>query len=273
MVTDVILQMDAVTKVYNGTVPALRGVNLTVREREFLAVMGPSGSGKSTLLHLIGALDRPTSGEIHVAGVRLAAVRDLDSFRSRMVGFVFQLHNLIPTLTALENIEVPMHVGPLSRRARRERAEGLLALVGLDDRADHLPARLSGGERQRVAIARALANAPRLLLADEPSGNLDSASGAEVVAAFRRLNREQRTTVLIVTHDPAIARATDRIVLLHDGKILRDEPVKDPYWRDLQEFKASGLGQALLEGKVPETVQGLGLEALLPGLQQVLVST
>jgi len=267
MVTDWIVRTEHLTKVYNGRVRALDGINLAVREGEFLAVMGPSGSGKSTLLHLLGALDRPTSGQVYVSGERLADVRDLDRFRSRTVGFVFQMHNLIATLTARENVEVPMFGGE-----RRKRAQALLALVGLADRASHRPPQLSGGERQRVAIARALANEPHLLLADEPTGNLDSTSGADLMAVFRRLNREQGMTVLVVTHDPAVARATDRIVLLRDGRIVWDEPVRNPYLQDLKEFRESGLGQALLEGNVPQPVQGLGLETVLPGLQRVLAS-
>ncbi|MBM4429153.1 MAG: ABC transporter ATP-binding protein [Chloroflexi bacterium] len=270
MKNDVLIQVHDLVKLYGTEVRALDKLNFTVQEGEFLAVMGPSGSGKTTLLNLLGALDRPTSGEIHVAGERLAAVRDPDRFRSRAIGFVFQLHNLIPTLTARENVEVPMQGGPLARRARQEKAEKLLAWVGLSQRANSLPAQLSGGERQRVAIARALANQPRLLLADEPTGNLDSNSKAEVVAVLRRLNQEQGMTVLIVTHDPTVARATDRIVVLRDGRIVRDERVRDPYHQDLHDFRFSALGRALLEGHVPESLQGLGMEALLPQLQQML---
>jgi putative ABC transport system ATP-binding protein len=180
------------------------------------------------------------------------------------------MHNLIPTLTAWENVQVPMRVGSLPRRARRARADELLAMVGLADRAAHRPPQLSGGERQRVAIARALANEPRLLLADEPTGNLDSTSGAEVMALFRRLNREQGVTVIVVTHDPTVARTTDRIVTLHDGQIVRDEAVANPYWTDLCDFTNSALGKALREGTIPQAIQGLGLEPLLPGLKQVL---
>ncbi|MBM4465580.1 MAG: ABC transporter ATP-binding protein [Chloroflexi bacterium] len=269
---DWIVETRDLTKVYGdgAEVRALDGVNLTVREGEFLAVMGPSGSGKSTLLNLLGALDRPTSGEVYVAGERLAEVRNLDRFRSRTVGFVFQMHNLIPTLTARENVEVPMQAGPIPRRARRERSEALLAQVGLAERADYLPAKLSGGERQRVAIARALANQPRLLLADEPTGNLDSASGAEVMTVFRQLNQQQGMTVIVVTHDPAVARSTDRIVALRDGRIVRDELSENPYLEDLREFRLSALGQALLKGRVPEAIQGMGLESLLPAMQSVL---
>jgi putative ABC transport system ATP-binding protein len=265
-----IVETRGLTKIYDGIVWALEGVDLAVQEGEFLAVMGPSGSGKTTLLNLIGAMDRPTAGEVHVDGEPLARVRDLDCFRGRTVGFVFQMHNLIPTLTTRENVELPMRAGTLPRRQRRERAEVLLGLVGLAERAGHRPAQLSGGERQRVAIARALANEPRLILADEPTGNLDSASGAEVMAAFRRLNREQGTAIIVVTHDPAVAHATDRIVRLHDGRVMADEPIGDPYRRDLREFKASALGQALLAGRVPTTVHDLGLESLLPGMRSVL---
>jgi ABC-type lipoprotein export system ATPase subunit len=262
-----IVETRGLTKIYEGAVHVLHDVNLTVEEGEFLAVMGPSGSGKTTLLNLLGAMDRPTAGEVYVSGESLARVRDLDRFRGRTVGFVFQMHNLIPTLTALENIEVAMRAGTHPGRQRRERAEALLGLVGLAERAGHQPARLSGGERQRVAIARALANGPRLILADEPTGNLDSASGTEVMAAFRRLNRERGMAVIVVTHDPAVARAADRIVRLHDGRIVADEPIGDPYQWDLREFMASALGQALLAGSVPASVQGLGLESLLSGMQ------
>lgn len=266
---ELLIRTEDLTKIYNGEVMALEDVNLSVQAGEFLAVMGPSGSGKSTLLNLLGALDRPTSGEVYFAGERLSQVGDLDHFRSRMVGFVFQMHNLIPTLNSRENVEVPMRATSVSRRERRSRAYDVLDLVGLADRAGHLPAQLSGGQRQRVAIARALANSPGLLLADEPTGNLDTTSGAEIMAAFRRLNREQGVTVLVVTHDPAVARCTERIVGLHDGRVVRDEPVAAPHVEDLRDFRASALGQKLVEGRLPEDVIGLGLEMLIPGLQSV----
>jgi len=209
-------------KVYGdgAEVRALDGLTMTVERGEFVAVMGPSGSGKSTLLHILGALDRPTGGEVWVDGQNLARIRDLDTFRARTVGFVFQLHNLIPTLTARENVEVPMMGQPVGRRERRRRVEELLERVGLRDRMNHLPNQMSGGERQRVAIARALANNPALLLADEPTGNLDSQSGAEVVALMRELNRDLGTTIIIVTHDPSVARRADRILLMRDGRII-----------------------------------------------------
>lgn len=216
-------------KVYGdgAEVRALDGLTMMVARGEFVAVMGPSGSGKSTLLHILGALDRPTSGEVWVDGQNLARIRDLDTFRARTVGFVFQLHNLIPTLTARENVEVPMMGQPVSRRERRRRAEELLERVGLRDRMNHLPNQMSGGERQRVAIARALANRPALLLADEPTGNLDSQSGAEVVALMRELNRDLGTTIIIVTHDPSVARRTDRILLMRDGRIIGERRAEE----------------------------------------------
>jgi ABC-type lipoprotein export system ATPase subunit len=259
-------------KVYAGGVRALDGLSMTVGEGEFLAVMGPSGSGKSTLLNLLAALDSPTSGEIVIAGERISAVRNLDYFRSRTVGLVFQMHNLIPTLSARENVEVPMIGRGLPRQARLERAGDLLAMVGLSGRGAHRPAELSGGERQRVAIARALANKPALILADEPTGNLDSASGVEVMTVLQGLNREEHTAILVVTHDPAVARATDRILTMRDGRVVRDERLGDPFLADLREFIASGLGKALLAGQVPPPLRGLGLEAVIPRLSQVLGS-
>lgn len=238
------------TKVYGTTVPivALDHVNLAVYEGEMVAVMGPSGSGKSTLLNMIGALDRPTSGTVLIDGQDLAQVKDVDRFRARTVGFVFQMHNLIPTLTALENIEVPLRGQVRSARQRRARARDMLALVGLADREDHLPSQLSGGQRQRVAIARALVNEPSLILADEPTGNLDSVSGAEILELLARLNREHNTTILIVTHDRNIARATQRILEMHDGRIIREHVVADPFTEDLRAFAQSALGQKLLAG-------------------------
>ena len=158
----------------------------------------------------------------------------------------------------------------ISRRERHDRALELLEEVDLADKAEQLPPRLSGGERQRVAIARALANEPQLLLADEPTGNLDSTSGAEIMQIFRKLKQQVGMTILVVTHDPAVVRSTDRVVMLRDGQIVRDEPIRDPYSEDLRDFKLSSLGQALLQGTIPEQVQGLGLERVMPGLQHVL---
>ena len=219
-----VLETRALTRVYGERVAvrALDGVDLAIRRGEVVAIVGPSGSGKSTLLHLIGALDRPTSGEVIINGTAISQVRNLDRFRSQTIGFIFQSHNLLPTLTARENVEVPMYELPIRSGERRKRANELLQQVGLLGRSDHLPNQLSGGERQRVAIARALANQPAILLADEPTGNLDSKSTAEIMALLTKLNREQGVTLIIVTHNSEVAAATQRIITLRDGKILHD---------------------------------------------------
>jgi ABC-type lipoprotein export system ATPase subunit len=259
MENEVIVETHDLTRVYGdgAEVRALDGVTLCIGQGEFVSIMGPSGSGKSTLLHLIGALDRPSSGQVIVAGQDLATVKNLDRFRSQTVGFVFQLHNLIPTLTALENVEIPLYEQRISAGERRERARELLELVGLGDRLRHLPTTLSGGERQRVAIARSLANEPALVLADEPTGDLDSQSGAEVIALMRRLNRELGTTFIVVTHDPAVARKTERIVVLDSGRIVREDIVGDPYSEDLKMLKNSPLGRAVLKGTEADlTIEG-----------------
>lgn len=251
---DVIVETRDLTMLYGDGqgVRALDGVNMTVREGEMIAVMGPSGSGKSTLLNMMGGLDRPTSGQVLIDGQDLAQVRNLDTFRAQTVGFVFQLHNLLPTLTALENVEVPMHGQPIRRGDRKRRAKELLELVGLADRMDHLPSQLSGGQRQRVAIARALANRPRLILADEPTGNLDTAAGEEVMQLLARLNKEQGTTVAVVTHDRRVARATGRILTMRDGRITDDHAVADPLTEDLRELGRSPLGQRLVAGEAEQ---------------------
>jgi ABC-type lipoprotein export system ATPase subunit len=227
---------------------ALDGVSMHVAKGEIVAVMGPSGSGKSTLLHMIGALDRPTSGQVIVAGQDLATVKRLDQFRNRTVGFIFQLHNLIPTLTAVENVEVPLYEQTISPRQRRERAKELLDLVGLGDRMKHLPGQLSGGQRQRVAVARALVNQPALVLADEPTGELDSERAAEIIETMHRLNRELGTSFVIVTHDPAIGRETSRIIELDSGQVLREHVVGDVFDEAWKTLRNSPLGQALLNG-------------------------
>jgi ABC-type lipoprotein export system ATPase subunit len=247
---DLIVETRKLTMIYGDGqgVRALDGVDMAVREGEMVAVMGPSGSGKSTLLNMLGGLDRPTSGQVFIDGQDLARVRNLDTFRAQMVGFVFQLHNLLPTLTALENVEVPMHGQPIRRGDRKRRAKELLDLVGLADRMDHLPSQLSGGQRQRVAIARALANQPRLILADEPTGNLDTAAGAEVMQLLAQLNQEQGTAIAVVTHDRRVARATDRILTMRDGRITDDHTVADPLTEDLRELGRSPLGQRLIAG-------------------------
>ena len=268
----IVVETQELTKIYGDGVGvrALDGVTLTIRAGEFVAVMGPSGSGKSTLLNLLGALDRPTSGVCAVAGQDLAKVKDLDRFRSKTVGFVFQLHNLIPTLTSLENVEIPLQEEKMSDAARRARAEELLTLVGLGDRLHFLPGQLSGGQRQRVAIARALANHPAIILADEPTGNLDSKSTDEIMDLLRQLNRDHGTTFIVVTHNPAVARAADRIVTVRDGRVKRDELIGNVYLEDLREFKESALGHAILDGNVPAELDGLGLDAVAVPVREVL---
>jgi ABC-type lipoprotein export system ATPase subunit len=267
-----VVETESLTKVYGDgdAVRALDGVSIRIRSGEFVAIMGPSGSGKSTLLNILGALDRPSAGVCRVAGKDLSKVKDLDRFRSRTVGFVFQLHNLIPTLSAVENVEIPLYEENMSERARRERAEELLGLVGLSDRLNFLPNQLSGGQRQRVAIARSLANHPTLILADEPTGNLDSHSTDEIMDLLRQLNRDRGATFVVVTHNPAVARAADRIITFRDGKVVRDESMANAYLLDLKEFKETSLGHSLLDGNVPETLGNLGLEKVAVGLREVL---
>jgi putative ABC transport system ATP-binding protein len=215
-----ILRGEGLVRVYpNGDVQALRGVSLAVEKGEAVVITGPSGCGKSTLLHLLGGLDRPTAGEVEFEGVSLAAL-DLDTYRARRVGFIFQSFHLLPTLSALENVQVPMFEGDWSRPERLARAERLLDEVGLSHRRHQFPNRLSVGERQRVAIARALANEPGLLLADEPTGNLDSVAQAEVLDLLGRLRRERGLTLVIVTHSPEVAAVGDRTIALRDGRIV-----------------------------------------------------
>jgi putative ABC transport system ATP-binding protein len=202
-------------------VDALRGVDLEVAAGEFVALVGPSGSGKSTLLHLLGGLVRPTGGEVWVNGLELGGSSDaqLVAYRRDTLGFIFQSFNLLPVKTAWENVAVPMMLAGVPPGQRRERATAILAQLGLERRADHRPPELSGGEQQRVAIARALANRPRLLLADEPTGNLDSRTGGEIMGLLRRLVRDEGLTLLLVTHDMGVARYADRIVHLRDGEV------------------------------------------------------
>jgi putative ABC transport system ATP-binding protein len=204
-------------------VHAVRGVSLDVDEGDSLAVVGPSGCGKSTLLNLLGGIDRPSSGRVEIGGERVDRMRDADATRFRLlhVGFVFQRFYLMPALTALENVELPLAEAKMARRARVERARELLAYVGLGARSDHRPAQLSGGEQQRVAIARALANRPRLLLADEPTGELDVHTGAEMIALLARVNRDG-TTIVVVTHAEDLARAAKRVVHMRDGVVVDD---------------------------------------------------
>ena len=205
-----------------GTVRALRGADFAIQEGEFVAVVGPSGCGKSTLLQLLGALDAPTSGEVLFRGRPLSSLPSPEAFRARTVGFIFQSFHLLPTLTALENVQIPMFEMPWGPAERRKRAEALLDAVGLEDRRGHLPAKLSGGERQRVAIARSLANEPVFLLADEPTGNLDSVSAERVLDLLCRLHSERRMALVVVTHDSNVAGRAQRTLRMLDGRIAAD---------------------------------------------------
>lgn len=206
----------------------LDGVNFAVERGEFMAIMGPSGSGKSTLLNMIGALDRPTSGKVLINGVDLSTLSDdeLAELRNGEIGFIFQFFNLIPRMDALGNVALPLAIAGLPRGDRRERAEKLLVTVGLGDRIDHRPTQLSGGEQQRVAIARALINDPSVLLCDEVTGNIDSKTGDEIMQLLRSLNLERGKTFVIVTHDPAVAQMTDRLVHLRDGQIAGEKRLR-----------------------------------------------
>jgi putative ABC transport system ATP-binding protein len=227
-----VVQMDGITKIYRlgrVDVPALRGVSLQIAPGEFVAIMGPSGSGKSTLMNLMGCLDRPTDGRYLLEGRDVSRLGDdeLAEIRNRRIGFVFQMYNLLPRLSALRNVEVPLLYGGVSAAERRVRARRALEQVGLAERLHHTPVELSGGEQQRVAIARALVTGPALILADEPTGNLDSRSGAEILALFQALNA-QGITVVMVTHDPEVAEHARRIVTLRDGRLVSDRPVPRP---------------------------------------------
>jgi putative ABC transport system ATP-binding protein len=206
-------------------VVALDGVDLTVARGEFVALMGPSGSGKSTLLHLIAGMDKPTAGQLLVLGEEPAVMseRTLARWRNHLIGFVFQSFNLIPVLTAQENVELPLKLTSLPRATRREKGETALKLVGLEDRTDHFPRQLSGGQEQRVAIARAIVTDPDIILADEPTGNLDAASARDVLALLQRLNRDFGKTIIMVTHDPHSAAAASRIIHLDKGKFIEAE--------------------------------------------------
>lgn len=219
----ILIETVSLTKIYGDStkVYALEGINLQVMCNEFIALTGPSGSGKSTLLNLLGTLDNPTSGQVLINGIDVSKLHDnaLADFRRAHIGFIFQLFNLVPSLTAKDNVILPLLPYRSHSSDLQARAEQLLGLVGLESRMKHLPSQLSGGEQQRVAIARALINEPDLILADEPTGNLDSKVGAEILALLRQLNRERNVTVVMATHDQAIANQADQIIRLTDGRI------------------------------------------------------
>jgi ABC-type lipoprotein export system ATPase subunit len=223
-----IIEARAVLKTYETgkvRVAALKGIDLAVARGEMVAIMGPSGCGKTTLLNCLSGLDSVDGGEIVIEGTPLQAMSDRDrtDYRARRMGFVFQFYNLIPVLTAVENVELPLLISRVAAGEARERALGALALVGLGDRAGHVPDELSGGERQRVTIARSLVNDPAIVWADEPTGDLDSENAAEIVELMRRLNLERGLTFLIVTHDISVGRKTDRIVRMLDGRVVEEQ--------------------------------------------------
>ncbi len=211
---------DLVREYDGGRVTALRGASFHVADGEFVAITGPSGCGKSTLLQLLGGLDLPSSGTLRYRGKSLADIPDLSTYRAREIGFIFQSFHLLPTFTALENVQVPMFETAATRPERRDRATELLKMVGLESRTGHFPAKLSGGERQRVAIARSLANGPSVLLADEPTGNLDSKSAHHILDLLVRLQQEEGRTMIMVTHDPSIARRASRTLYIKDGQFV-----------------------------------------------------
>ena len=228
-----VIELRDIAKVYQMgevEVHALRGTSLQVQRGEMLTIMGPSGSGKSTMMNIIGCLDQPTGGTYLLEGEDVSHLHDdeLATIRNRSIGFVFQTFNLLARTTALQNVTLPLIYAGVGRRERQERAREALEAVGLEHRLNHLPTELSGGQQQRVAIARALANNPSIILADEPTGNLDSESGADVMAVLQGLNRERHMTVILVTHDPVIARHTQRIIHLYDGQISHNESVEEP---------------------------------------------
>ncbi len=229
METPAVVQVANLEKTYrlgNVLVNALRGVNLTLYQAEFVVITGPSGSGKTTLLNIIGTLDKPSSGKVSIDGEDITGMKDgqLTKLRRYKIGFVFQFHNLIPVLTALENVELPLLTAGMKSKAAQERASLMLESVGLKERLTHLPDELSGGEQQRVAIARALANHPKIILADEPTGDLDTKTGTEVVQIMYESAKKENASVLVVTHDPVVADRAERLFEMRDGMITKGSP-------------------------------------------------
>lgn len=233
-----LLRVDAVHKYYDlgeTRVHALRGIDVSIEAGDFIAIMGASGSGKSTFMNILGCLDRPTAGRYLLDGIDVSGLdkRDLAAIRNRTIGFVFQGFNLLARTTALENVQLPTLYTRIHKTERLKRATDALALVGLADRSRHFPSQLSGGQQQRVAIARALVNRPSILLADEPTGNLDTRTSVEIMEIFQRLN-DEGLTIVLVTHEPDIARFAKRVIVFRDGKVRKDEAVSDrPHARDV----------------------------------------
>jgi putative ABC transport system ATP-binding protein len=244
--SEFIAEIDKATKEYsigNAHFQALKGVSLKIRKGEFVSIMGPSGSGKSTLLHLLGCLDVPSSGEVFLDGMPVSKMNEdqLAEARNRTIGFVFQAFNLAPTLTVFKNVELPLIIREMDETERTGIVEERLSGVGLSPKRDNMPSQLSGGERQRVAIARALANSPLMILADEPTGNLDSESGKEVMDFLSRLWKEKKITVIIVTHEPVVAGYSERVVHLRDGLIEKEELQKPRIAKDGSSIKIKPL--------------------------------
>ncbi|BBL61007.1 peptide ABC transporter ATP-binding protein [Methanobrevibacter arboriphilus] len=206
----------------DGKIKALNGIDLEINKGDFISIIGPSGSGKSTLLNMLGALDIPSSGTIKIDGVEITKSKDLSQFRSKKIGFVFQLHNLIPNLTVFENVQIPLIGTGVSEDEIEKRAKNLLESVGLGDKLEQMPTKLSGGQRQRVAIARALVNNPSIILADEPTGSLDSKTGDIILNVLEKIHEENNVTLIIVTHEQYVANMADRTIKIRDGKIMED---------------------------------------------------